>query len=280
MGRWSTSGIIPCWFYEYRFLMFNDCDDGQVNYFYYHEKEYPEAADLYLFGELSKGATNVIDIGANTGLFSIIGSKANASAFIHCFEPYQINAVRLRRNLELNNLANVEIHSEAMGETTGWIEISVPLHDRVIDVVSANTSFPGEVYPELAWKKVVVPLNTVDNFRSRVKSRIDLIKCDVETFEIAVFKGALETLRKDKPTIIFECFLTEEKTIFFNGILREYNYYAYLILKQGVVHCSEGFVKTDSGLNYLITNVKPVRSFISFQDTEGLRKELLFCYSN
>lgn len=34
-SRWTTSGIIPCSFESYDFIMYNECDDGLVNYFYY-----------------------------------------------------------------------------------------------------------------------------------------------------------------------------------------------------------------------------------------------------
>jgi tRNA G46 methylase TrmB len=105
-SRWWTAGVTPCQFDEYEFKMDNACDDGIVNYFYYGQA-YHEKADLALFGKLSKGASCIIDIGANTGLFSIIGSKANPSASIYSFEPYSTNAVRLKRNIDLNELENV-----------------------------------------------------------------------------------------------------------------------------------------------------------------------------
>lgn len=104
---------------------------------------------------------------------------------------------------------------------------------------------------------------------------INLIKCDVETFEMSVFKGAERVLEENKPTIIFECFLDDERKLFFNNILKKHNYYAYLILEQGVVYIQEGFINASYGINYLITPVKPSKTFLSYKSVKELWKELL-----
>src|SRR5882672_4782074 len=71
--RWPTYGVTDCEFKGVKFKMYNQCDDGLVYYFYY-QVTYEEEADLSLFAELSKSSTLAIDIGANTGLFSIVSS--------------------------------------------------------------------------------------------------------------------------------------------------------------------------------------------------------------
>ena len=125
------------------------------------------------------------------------------------------------------------------------------------------------------WESQVVPLTTLDSFALENKITIDLIKCDVETFEMSVFKGAERILTEDKPTILFECFLDDERKLFFNNVLRKHNYYVYLMLEQGVVYIQEGFVNASYGLNYLITPVKPTKTFINYQNIEDLWKGLL-----
>ena len=42
---------------------------------------------------------------------------------------------------------------------------------------------------------------TLDNFVKENKTRVDMIKCDVEGSELFVFKGSQEVLQKDKPFI-------------------------------------------------------------------------------
>ena len=274
ISRWSTSGIIDCNFGKYKFKYFNKCDDWLAHYFYYG-LPYHEKADLNLFIELSKKSETIVDIGANTVLFSVLASKANSRSKIYSIEPYSANADRMKINLSLNSAQNVSVHEFAIGEYDGEILIAIPKNGSVTDVSSVNVEFSKSVYPDIQWDYVLVKVKTLDNFAGESKIHINLIKCDVESFEMSVFKGADKTLSQDKPTILFECFLDEERKLFFNDILVKYNYYVYLILEQGVVYIKEGFISSSYGLNYLVTPVKPTRTFISYLDTEELWKELL-----
>jgi FkbM family methyltransferase len=272
--RWPVSGIVDCEFKNVKFKLYSQCDDGFPYYFYYGFK-YHEDADLKLFMDLSKFSNCILDIGANSGLFSLLAAKANQNARIYAFEPYSANAERLALNLSINQVHNVEILKEAIGDKVGEIEISVPKNNSISDVSSANIEFSKTVYPDVEWLMKNVAMNTVDNFRTTLSQAIDLIKCDVETFEMSVFNGALEVLKHDKPTILFECFLDEARVSFFNHILKEYHYYLYLVLEQGLVYSREGFVDVKYGLNYLITPIAPIRTFISYNEKEALKNALL-----
>ena len=273
--RWPVSGLVDCEFKGIKFKMYNRCEPGLANSFFYGSK-YNEESDLFLFKELSKSSSCIIDIGANTGLFSIVSASVNPNLKIYSFEPYPSNAERLKINLEVNNIKNVQVISEAMGDQVGHIEMAVPENNSISDVSSVNLAFSKKMYPELKWKSTRVPINTIDNFASRISVPVDLIKCDVETFEMAVFRGAYSTLGNDKPTIIFESFLDFERRTFFNELLRDFDYYLYLILEEGVVYYNAGFPETSSGLNFLITPVKPTANFISYQQTDLLASNLLF----
>lgn len=273
MKRVRTSGEIACEFNGVQFTMFNNCDDNLVDYFYYGKK-YPEEIDLKLFMRLSKHCKCILDIGANTGLFSILSSKGNSNAQIFAFEPYSSNANRMKKNVELNNLKNVLVLEEAIGNYVGNLDISIPDNDSITDVSSANLDFSKKIYKSINWKITRVPVSTIDEFSKSISMRIELIKCDVETFEMEVFKGMGNTLVNHRPLIIFECFLDKERKDFFNQILTTYNYYLYLILEQGLVYSKEGFVNANFGLNYLISPIKPVRTFLSFS-YENLVNEIL-----
>ena len=57
----------------------------------------------------------------------------------------------------------------------------------------------------LSFKTVKVKCNTLDNFANENKlQRIDLIKADIEGEEFNLLSGALNTIRKCKPYMIFE----------------------------------------------------------------------------
>jgi len=136
------------------------------------------------------------------------------------------------------------------------------------------------MYPGLKWKKEVVNLDTLDNIKATNKiAKIDLIKCDVETYEMSVFRGMDHVLREDRPVILFECFLNPERQAFFNDILKKYDYYVYNILTEGIVHLNNGFEKTTSGLNYLLSPVPPQSNYVNYKYLAE-QPEVLFPHSN
>jgi FkbM family methyltransferase len=274
INRWMLAGVVDCEFDGVTFKYYNECDDGLPSYFYY-EVPYREKADLRLFMELSKKSATIVDIGANTGLFSVLASRVNPKVKIVSIEPYSVNAKRLRKNVALNEATNVTICELALGERDGEIQMTVPKNGAVTDVSSMDGSFSKRKYPELEWSSQTVKMLTLDHLAEEKKLKIDLIKCDVETFEIPVFKGADKVFKEDKPTIIFECFLDDERMLFFNAILSSYNYYMYLMMEEGVVYIKEGFGNVSNGLNFLLTPVKPVKTFISYKDKGELAKALL-----
>jgi len=271
--RWPVTGVLDCSFNGVPFRMYNTGDDGLTTYFYY-DIPYHETSDLKLFTALAAESKIIVDIGANTGLYSFLSSIANRNSVIHAIEPYSVNAVRLQKNLDLNNCKNVSVNRTAMGDFTGEIELSVPGDGTVTDVSSVNVDFSKRFYPTVKWVKQSVPITTLDAFVAEKKIKPDLIKCDVESHEMEVFKGASNVLKTHRPLIIFECFLDEQRKEFFNNILRDYNYQACLILQEGLVHLDSGFVDNPDGLNYLLTPVKPSVNFLSFKKMDVVIKEL------
>lgn len=271
--RWKTSGINDCKFNNIKFKLFNNCDDSIVSFFYYDNFKFHEKSELQLFLQLAKGVSCIVDVGANTGYYSILSSLVNPKAHIFAFEPYSVNAERLKINLELNAIKNVNVFTEAIGEAIGNIELSIPKNKTITDVSSVNKDFGKKIYPNIEWVCQKVNIRTLNSFASEYNLQIDLIKCDVETFEKSVFNGATDILKTHRPTILFETFLNEDKKAFFNDILEKYNYYVYLITEDGIVYNREGMQDAGTGNNYLLTPIKPNRTFINYKDL--LIQELL-----
>src|SRR5436853_7626030 len=68
--RWSLSGIVTISFRKKKLRFFTHGDDGIIDVLFYG-KNYKEAGDIALFSELSKQASLIVDIGANTGIYSV-----------------------------------------------------------------------------------------------------------------------------------------------------------------------------------------------------------------
>jgi FkbM family methyltransferase len=267
-NRWRTSGIIPCHFEGIDFLMYNNCDDGIVGFFYYDSQVYSEAQDLKVFLPLAKVSKTIVDIGANTGLYSLLVGKVAHQATTFAIEPYSVNFKRLQKNLALNKLINTVPLNIAIGDKSDTVEFNIPMDDMISEVPSMVSSFPRSMFPDLLWTKTSVEMLTLDEFAQKNNLKIDLIKCDVETYEMSVFKGAHEVLSNHRPAILFESFLDDERKVFFNQILKQYDYYVYYLLKEGLVRLDNGFQPHKTGLNFLITPYRSAETFISHAELE------------
>lgn len=139
----------------------------------------------------------ILDIGANIGTWSIPLAIENRK--IYSFEPFDSSFYALCGNIFLNNKEN-HIY---------------PRHCALTDDVSKNTTM---MLPELVniggcklietttQKKNRYSLQTLDSFHF---DKIDLIKMDVEGHELNVLKGAINTINKCKPVIMFECWAND-----------------------------------------------------------------------
>ena len=143
-----------------------------------------------------------VDIGANVGLVTIpvartireLGGRAIA------VEPIPVNVARLQRSLELNGLEEcVEIVSAALGEFDGTIQ----MEKEGAQGASAN----AWVVLDRARARApqTVPLITLDSLvEERGLMRLDVIKIDVEGFEVPVLRGAARSIGHFRPVVYGE----------------------------------------------------------------------------
>ena len=123
-----------------------------------------------------------VDVGANVGAYSV--RAAAAGMRVHSFEPNPENARILRRNAAINGLA-IEVNECALGSSNGKVNMMVNgAISRIVD---------GE--------GIEVPVRTLDSF---TLDGVDLLKIDVEGYELEVVKGALITLERYHPPVMIE----------------------------------------------------------------------------
>lgn len=124
-----------------------------------------------------------VDVGAHIGLWS----KPLAERFqkVWAFEPVQENMECLRRNV---TAANVEFIECALSEYA----------DSLCEMTLPDSSNSGCWYMRAGFQ---TPMTTLD---SCAIDDVDLLKIDVEGAEGSVLKGAIETLKRFHPVVVFE----------------------------------------------------------------------------
>jgi len=151
--------------------------------------------ELRKYFNLKKGV--FIDVGANIGKYSVIlGKQLGNNGKVIAFEPVPYTLKILKRNVELNELKNVTALPFALGEKE-------ERKDFYLDAVGGSGSLLKQGVRKR--EKIRVTVRKLDNVLEELKiNRVDLIKIDVERAEHLVLKGAVKTLKKYYPKIIFE----------------------------------------------------------------------------
>ncbi len=166
-----------------------------------------EYSTLQLFSDILKHGDVIIDIGANSGLYSIFYSKLVGDiGAVHAFEPDIHSYSLLQENLKLNNCDNVLTYNFALSNKESRIEmVSFSHHDLKLQ---SGDSF--KYIREVTEDKMNADKNIINAFRlDDLKEfssipRIDYIKIDVEGAELLVLQGSEVTILKHKPIIILE----------------------------------------------------------------------------
>lgn len=140
------------------------------------------------FREAIKVGGTALDVGANIGAYSILlGQWVGASGQVYAFEPAPEPFDGLSRHIVLNGLAN----------TVHPIHMAVGAEVTTAQLLVAGTG--GESRLASAGDggaTITVPVTTIDAFCAERGLSPDFIKVDVEGFELAVLKGARETIRR------------------------------------------------------------------------------------
>ncbi len=163
----------------------------------------------------------VIDVGANTGWYSLLACAVHPSLRVLAFEPYPPVAKMLKRNVTVNRRADrIEIRGQAVGRETGSATLFVPSneHGLVETSSSLNPEFKG------AASGVAVDVTTLDEVvRLGKVTNVAIVKVDVEGFELDVLRGAVQLLRTQRPLMFIEV-LPGDTTVHIDQLRAEVGY--------------------------------------------------------
>jgi FkbM family methyltransferase len=145
------------------------------------------------------------DIGANVGHHTLF--MAAYADDVYAFEPSPEACSELRSKIKSNNLSHINIYEIALGD-----------HDAAGLLGSGLPDNPGSrslVWTLDAARDEVVQIRIGDFFMREIAApKINLLKVDVEGFEKNVFAGLKDTLRRDRPIILFELIGKTDKSGF------------------------------------------------------------------
>lgn len=183
-----------------------------------------ERTSLEVFADLARFADHVLDIGANTGIFALVGARANAAARVHAFEIVPDVFEVLFRNVVRNDLADrIACHLLGVGHEG---------HVLTVPSFAAASSLPTSVSAlDAASAGVHVRFTALDTFAASVPDGARcLLKIDVEGTEDQVFAGGARTLERLRPDILCELLPGGDRGGVVSGALRRLGYSAFKIV--------------------------------------------------
>ena len=153
--------------------------------------------------EMEEGMV-VVDIGANIGYYVLMEALAvGRRGRVYAIEPSPGSLALLKRNIEVNGFSDVvQAYNMAISDRSGKARLYLSERWNLHSMLNPEEFLSD--YHE-ADRYVEVPTTTLDDFLED-KGPVDLMRMDVEGYEIEVFDGMTSTLRNGNSPrkILFE----------------------------------------------------------------------------
>lgn len=180
--------------------------------------------------ELCPNPRTILDIGMNIGMNTweyatfaqkVVGFEPVPSTFQVAIDNINLNlhhqdpATGWWKNADgtwasLLPTATIQTENVALGPVPGTVEMHIKKndgHNRVSnDGYTTVTGRPVKV--NTGYQRVSVPQRTLDSYNF---TDVDIIKIDVEGYELNVLEGAVQTIANNRPIVQIECVETQPR---------------------------------------------------------------------
>jgi FkbM family methyltransferase len=147
-------------------------------------KAYADKAERQLLRRILSEGDVVVDAGANIGIYSQFFSRCvGGTGVVHAFEPSAENFKRLQS--ATRKLANVRLSQAALGECSGSSRLY--LSDKL------NVDHRTYMTEEESRHTVPIDIIALDDY-FKAGQRVDLIKMDIQGYELHALRGAARVL--------------------------------------------------------------------------------------
>lgn len=140
---------------------------------------------------------NVIDIGANYGVYTLSAAKIIGPAGkIFSFEPASQTANILFNSIQINGFKNIVVEQKGLSNETGVTSLSLNINSELNSIFrDSNHTGPSEV----------IEITTLDKCMELFQwGKIDFVKIDAEGEESNIIKGGLTFFQIKSPLVMFE----------------------------------------------------------------------------
>ena len=204
-----------------------------VRQFIRYTNIFEEDANGVVFLNLGK-KVNIIDVGASDGIASkFFNRKLNTNKII-CFEPNK-TYVNILKNLNIKNLI---VNAYGVGQFNKYYKIFFPRYkffSKNLDLITYayynKQDLLNRINLDFRFKKNISIIKSKIYLKKikKMRTKIDLIKIDVNGHELSVLKGLSKIIKRDKPALIIE---TGDDIKIIGRYLKKYGFEKYLFLNK------------------------------------------------
>lgn len=156
-----------------------------------------EPTTVPLFCEIARSSIGFLDVGAFTGVYSLLACAVNPSIRVVAVEPNPSVLPSLRRNIDINRFdGRTKLFACALSDAPGKAVLTIPF-----DTTAATL---GDF---VSGDRKEVEVSTGDAVLEGIS--VDLVKVDVEGHEMEVLRGLNRTLEAAGPALFVECLNSE-----------------------------------------------------------------------
>jgi len=164
-----------------------------------------EKEHIYILQRELKEGMVVLDIGANIGYYALMeAALVGAQGHVYAVEPSPQNYLLLKKNVELNHFEKViDIFHIGISDRIGDAKLYLSSSSNLHTFHPEKYNYTQDDY--LSDNVIDVAITTISEF-VKDKKKIDLIRMDIEGYEVEAFQGMMKILEDDyfSPKILFE----------------------------------------------------------------------------
>jgi FkbM family methyltransferase len=149
----------------------------------------------------------VIECGCHIGVHTV--KLASLCKKLYAFEPMPNTHKVLAKNIRLNGIQNTILYQKGVADKPGMTKYAWSIQGNPGGSGLANNPMGVPSWCPPMNEDVPVELTTID---SMDLDQLDFMKIDVEGYEPLVIKGAINTIKKYKPVIIMEIWISHDTT--------------------------------------------------------------------
>lgn len=192
-------GILPCRAGGIDFVMLHAHDDVVARDYLWLGADGYEGDIVRTWIDWCRSPGVVLDIGAYSGLMSILAARAHPDNEVHLFEPMERTVERANVNVKLNGLGpRITRHAVAASDNSGTAEICLY---RDADFLGTGNSIGAKDGLEVVDTSIIRTVRLDEYMPDVVPS---VVKVDVEGHELACLHGMKGAIERGRPKMIVE----------------------------------------------------------------------------